>query len=487
MNGFTRAINTLRTTLCAFSQKADLKSTLQKANGLESALIPKSSFYHFHGDPNQMITVPSPKSADLLKIMPHNLNHFMEQRIITDKERKLHRILRHERALVLEQAGHTVKHLDFPNHFTLKDWLAPVFVPQHLKTFTQQWCQSHHLLDPSGKLDGDRFLKQRDTLIAQLAQESTLSATEKEQVDTLITAVACNLPDWMFFANTLGLNLSISPKLDDTPIRLLPHFRFLERQPELRASLQHCIDSGALPVVAKTADEGRADWGETNIPGLWMGIQSSRTDPHLYDNIMKLTQALTTEDGPKELVRVEIKKSHPGYPDCDLQRVFYHKDLVASYIPGTEEQPSAVALVTDAVTPESIARLEKQGVNIVPIPIEEGFKHALNTVVVWGEAHGGAPSTDSIAIMPTDCPTMCTALEQRGFAVKEMNFGSQTGGGNWECETAYELDGHPPLKAPELKSLGDRGNALLEEHNLAEHFKFLTSTEPDELAKHLST
>ena len=89
-------------------------------------------------------------------------------------------------------------------------------------------------------------------------------------------------------------------------------------------------------------------------------------------------------------MEVEVKKEIPGLPD--LQNTFYHKDLTCLYIPGSLGGAAAagdlggtVALVTDAVTAESTERLRAAGVDVTPIPLQEGLAQGLNSVLLWGE------------------------------------------------------------------------------------------------------
>ena len=265
--------------------------------------------------------------------------------------------------------------------------------------------------------------------------------------------------------------------MDDRPVRLIWKARHIERQAETGAAVRQALDLGEVPIIyLKGSDEGRADWGETNKPGTWIGFHSSRTDPKLYDAVQRLLRALDIDKGPREIVKVEVKKEIPEIPD--LQNTFYHKDLTCLYVPGpVNEASSTVALIEDAVTPESIQRLKDAGVHITPIPMEEGLQQGLNSVLLWGQQHGGAPGTKSIALMPPNCPTLRDCVESRGFQIQPLEFGSPAGGGNWECETNFALSGYPKLQ-PEAQEIYARmGNKLLKRANLDAHFRFICSSD----------
>jgi len=277
--------------------------------------------------------------------------------------------------------------------------------------------------------------------------------------------------------------------LDDRPIRLIWKARHVERQAETAASVKQAIDLGEVPLIyLQGSDEGRADWGETNRKGTWIGFHSSRTDPDLYNKVLRCMAALECPNRPKEVVEVTVREEIEGIPD--LRQTFYHKDLTALYVPGPlTEHNDTVALIVDAVTPDSLVRLEEAKVNVTPIPIEEGLQQGLNSVLLWGQPHGGPPGTKSVALMPPGCPTLQKCVESRGWEVAPLEFGSPAGGGNWECETNFALDGFPPLLPKEQEIYARFGNRVLERFNLDREFRFICSRDlegPDWIVdKHL--
>ena len=98
-------------------------------------------------------------------------------------------------------------------------------------------------------------------------------------------------------------------------------------------------------------------------------------------------------------------------------------------------------------------------------------------MLLWGERHGGAPGTKSVALMPPGCPTLTEVVASRGFEVMPLEFGSPAGGGNWECETNFALKGFPPLQPGAQEIYARMGNRLLRRANLDAHFRFICSSD----------
>lgn len=99
-----------------------------------------------------------------------------------------------------------------------------------------------------------------------------------------------------------GLALGQSPVMDNRPVRLIWKPRHIERQAETAAAILQSLSLGEVPVIStRGTDEGRADWGETNVPGLWIGLDSSRTDVQLYRQVCDLTKALLVKTLPNAL------------------------------------------------------------------------------------------------------------------------------------------------------------------------------------------
>ena len=457
-------------------------------------VVPRRTFYHFHGNPKQVVRVPSPLSVARLTKMGYKINGMMELRDITATERIKHLHLRRRRSKIIEEHGHRVQEVDFP-----------VLQVSELAAWTEFSAEVKSTLLAQLEIAGlvqDQVLS-RPVMSLLLEEEATLAEItshpvlqpQKENIERWLNSIAIGLPDWMYFANTEGLALGQSELIDDRPVRLIWKARHIERQAETAAAVRQALSIGEVPIIyLKGSDEGRADWGETNVPGTWIGFHSSRTDPALYDSVQRLLRALEVHGRsvPRKVVEVEVKKEIPGLPD--LQNTFYHKDLTCLYVPGTashhssrgsrrsgeksgEGSGSTVALVRDAVTPESIARLEAAGVDVTPIPLDEGLAQGLNSVLLWGEGHGGAQGTSSVALMPPGCPILSETVSSRGFRVKPLEFGSPAGGGNWECETNFALNGFSPLLPEAQKIYARMGNRLLERANLDGHFRFICSSD----------
>merc|ERR1719387_2246088 len=90
------------------------------------------SFYHFHGDPRQVVRVPSPMSVARLKKMDYKINGMMEMRDITAEERIKHFNLRKMRAEIMRDAGHKVQEVDYPP-MTIAEMLAWTEFPRLVK------------------------------------------------------------------------------------------------------------------------------------------------------------------------------------------------------------------------------------------------------------------------------------------------------------------------------------------------------------------
>eukprot|EP00746_Dinoflagellata_sp_MGD_P066983 gnl/MRDRNA2_/MRDRNA2_27678_c0_seq1.p1 gnl/MRDRNA2_/MRDRNA2_27678_c0~~gnl/MRDRNA2_/MRDRNA2_27678_c0_seq1.p1 ORF type:complete len:491 (-),score=75.21 gnl/MRDRNA2_/MRDRNA2_27678_c0_seq1:171-1643(-) len=438
------------------------------------------SFYHFHGDPRQVVRVPSPMSVARLKKMDYKINGMMEMRDITAAERIKHFNLRKTRAEIMRDAGHKVQEVDYPP-MTIAEMLAWTEFPRLVKKelLKQLYDSGFFRTDEPQCYFNEKsitLLLEEHAVLQQILNHHLLSP-HAEKIIAWLKSISIGLPDWMYFANTEGLCLGESPVLDDRPIRLIWKARFVERQAETAAAVKQAIELGEVPLIyLQGSDEGRADWGETNKKGVWIGFHSSRTDPGLYNKVLRCMTALECPQRPSKIVEVTVREEIDGIPN--LRHTFYHKDLTALFVPGTSaERNDTVALITDCVTPESLVRLKEAEVDVTPIPLEEGLMQGLNSVLLWGQSHGGAPGTKSVALMPPGCPTLQKCVESRGWQVAPLEFGSPAGGGNWECETNYALDGFPALKPTEQDMYARFGNRVLERFNLDKEFKFISSSD----------
>jgi hypothetical protein len=366
-----------------------------------TALPLRRTFYHFHGSKNQVIRVPSPLSVARLTKMDYKINGMMELREITAGERIKHFHLRQRRSELIRSAGHTVQEVDFPV-LQVSEFMAWTEFSSKVKGVLAARLEGAGLLQNQILSRGmmSLLLEEKVTL-AEITSHPTLQP-HMDYIERWLNSIAIGLPDWMYFANTEGLALGQSQLIDDRPIRLIWKARHIERQAETGAAVRQALDLGEMPIIyLQGSDEGRADWGETNVPGTWIGFHSSRTDPALYESVQRLLRSLEISEGsgssppsggsaPRRIVEVEVKKEIPGLPD--LQNTFYHKDLTCLYIPGSLGGAAAagglggtVALVTDAVTAESTERLRAAGVDVTPIPLQEGLAQGLNSVLLWGE------------------------------------------------------------------------------------------------------
>eukprot|EP00457_Paulinella_chromatophora_P005788 gb/GEZN01005805.1/.p1 GENE.gb/GEZN01005805.1/~~gb/GEZN01005805.1/.p1 ORF type:complete len:502 (-),score=46.72 gb/GEZN01005805.1/:181-1686(-) len=444
-----------------------------------SSVTQKRFFYHFHGNPNGVVRVPSPTSVARLTIMDYKINGMMEVRPIAAAERVEHLRLRRERARIMRTAGHTVQEVRFPL-MSLRQSLAWTEFPHAVKSVLLDEIKATDFVDDVDCIINEpaiQLMMEEEKEITRVLEHPTLRPWTPK-IRAFLSSLATGLPDWMFFANTEGLSLGISPLIDDRPCKLIWKPRHIERQGETAGAIRQSLEAGEVPLIyLHGSDEGRADWGQTNRDGLWIGVRSSRTDPELYSKVVDLTEALKVSGRPKEIVEVEVKQSMPGF--ADLRNTFYHKDLMALYIPGPLANPSlsTVAIATEAVTKGSLARLKRYDVDVTPIPTAEALAQGLNCVLLWGEKHGGVKGTHSIALMPPGCPTIKAAIESRGFSVHELSFGSPAGGGNWECETNFTLQGFEPLKPLEQRIYARMGNAILKDWKLDTTFRFICSSD----------
>jgi len=437
----------------------------------------RRTFYHFHGNPQHVVRVPSPLSVARLTKMDYVINGMMELRDITPAERINHFHLRKRRSELIRAAGHQLQEVEFPV-LRVSEYLAwTEFPPEVKRALADELERAGLLRDQVLAPEMMRLLlEERDSLDAILAHPALRARAD--DIRRCLNAIAIGLPDWMYFANTEGLLLGQSELIDDRPVRLIWKARHVERQAETGAAVRQALSIGEVPIIyLRGSDEGRADWGETNVAGTWIGFHSSRTDPKLYSSVQRLLRALDIAHGPRRVIEVEVKKEIPGLPD--LQNTFYHKDLTCLYVPGGRAgaAPSTVALIADAVTPESVERLRAAGVDVTAIPLEEGLQQGLNSVLLWGEEHGGLRGTTSLALMPPNCPTLTGVVESRGFEVAPLEFGSPAGGGNWECETNFALRGFEPLLPDAQEIYARMGNRLLKRANLDMHFRFICSSD----------
>lgn len=438
------------------------------------------SFYHFHGDPRQVVRVPSPMSVAQLKKMDYKINGMMEMRDITAEERIKHFNLRKTRAEIMRDAGHKVQEVDYPP-MSIAEMLAWTEFPRLVKK------ELLNQLNNSGffRTEAPQCYFNETSIVLLLEEQSTLNrilnhhmlSPHSEGILSWLKSISIGLPDWMYFANTEGLCLGESPVLDDRPIRLIWKPRYVERQAETTAAVKQALDLGEVPLIyLQGSDEGRADWGETNRKGVWIGFHSSRTDPGLYNKVLRVMTSLEIANRPDKIVEVTVREAIDGIPD--LRQTFYHKDLTCLYVPGTLAAGNdTVAIIADAITPDSLARLEEAKVDVTPIPLEEGLNQGLNSVLLWGQKHGGASGTKSVALMPPGCPILQECVESRGWQVAPLEFGSPAGGGNWECETNYALEGFPALEPTEQDMYARFGNRVLERYNLDTEFRFISSSD----------
>jgi hypothetical protein len=419
-------------------------------------------------------------SVARLKKMDYKINGMMEMRDITAEERVKHFNLRKTRAEIMRDAGHRVQEVDYPP-MTIAEMLAWTEFPRLVKKeLLKQLYESgfFRFEEPQCYFNEKSItlLLEEQSVLGHILNHHTLNP-HAERIIAWLKSISIGLPDWMYFANTEGLGLGESPVLDDRPIRLIWKARHVERQAETAAAVKQALELGEVPLIyLQGSDEGRADWGETNRKGVWIGFHSSRTDPDLYNKVLKCMTAFEIANRPSKIVEVTVREEIEGIPN--LRQTFYHKDLTALYVPGAvAEGNGTVAVIVDAVTSESLERLKDAKVDVTPIPLEEGLQQGLNSVLLWGQSHGGAPGTQSVALMPPGCPVLQECVESRGWQIAPLEFGSPAGGGNWECETNYALEGFPALQLTEQDMYARFGNRVLERFNLDREFKFISASD----------
>ena len=170
---------------------------------------PRRTFYHFHGDPRQVIRVPSPLSVARLTKMDYKINGMMELRDITPEERIKHLHLRKRRSELIRAAGHEVQEVDFPV-LQVSEFMAWTEFPPEVKSILAGRLEGAGLLQNQILSRGMMsLLLEEEEILADITSHPALSP-HTDYIQRWLNSIAIGLPDCKEKQSCAALYLSVT-------------------------------------------------------------------------------------------------------------------------------------------------------------------------------------------------------------------------------------------------------------------------------------
>ena len=151
----------------------------------------------------------------------------------------------------------------------------------------------------------------------------------KENAIKILNSISSGIPDAIYLASS-GLNLGRSPILGNRTVFIVQSPKMVERQLENCFSRALSIQMGSFPIEMKRVYEGLVDLAivksKRQNKKVLLGIESSRTDTEVYQDIIKLADELkVTPKFPKDIKLLEVKKN--------MMEKAYHLDIALLTLP----------------------------------------------------------------------------------------------------------------------------------------------------------
>ena len=151
----------------------------------------------------------------------------------------------------------------------------------------------------------------------------------KENATKILNSISSGIPDAIYLASS-GLNLGRSPILGNRTVFIVQSPKMVERQLENCFSRALSIQMGSFPIEMNRVYEGMVDLAlvksKRQNKKVLLGIESSRTDTKVYQDIIKLADELkVTPKFPKDIKLLEVKKN--------MMEKAYHLDIALLTLP----------------------------------------------------------------------------------------------------------------------------------------------------------
>ena len=183
--------------------------------------------------------------------------------------------------------------------------------------------------EESIKITGNTIIKNYDKILNAVKTDNYFSRVPSAK--KIINSLLSGIPDAIYLANA-GLNLGMSPLLNNKNIVIIQSPRKVERQVENAFTRALAIQMGNFPIEMKKVYEGMADsiTALVNIKGekkkVLLGYNSSRSDPKVYQDIINLATALkVVPEYPRDIVVLDVNE--------DMKEHAYHSDLALLTLP----------------------------------------------------------------------------------------------------------------------------------------------------------
>ena len=153
----------------------------------------------------------------------------------------------------------------------------------------------------------------------------------KENAIKILNSISSGIPDAIYLASS-GLNLGRSPILGNRTVFIVQSPKMVERQLENCFARALSIQMGSFPIEMKRVYEGMVDSITALVKSkgqkkkVLIGIESSRTDTKVYQDIINLANELkVTPKFPKEVKLLKVKKN--------MMDKAYHLDIALLTLP----------------------------------------------------------------------------------------------------------------------------------------------------------
>ena len=153
----------------------------------------------------------------------------------------------------------------------------------------------------------------------------------KENAIKILNSISSGIPDAIYLAST-GLNLGRSPILGNRTVFIVQSPKTVERQVENCFARALSIQMGSFPIEMKRVYEGMVDSITALVKSkgqkkkVLLGIESSRTDTKVYQDIIDLAYELeVTPKFPKDIELLKVKKN--------MMDKAYHLDIALLTLP----------------------------------------------------------------------------------------------------------------------------------------------------------
>ena len=187
--------------------------------------------------------------------------------------------------------------------------------------------------DSMNSISGNAVIRNYDEILSNV-QKYYHSPSKKKNIIDILNSISSRIPDAIYLANA-GLNLGKSSVLGNKNVFVIQSPRKVERQVENAFTRALSIQMGSFPIEMKRIYEGMADsvTALVNFNGqkkrVLIGFNSSRSDPKVYQDVVKVARALkVVPEFPQDVVVLEVNRL--------MLEHAYHMDLAMLALPNSK-------------------------------------------------------------------------------------------------------------------------------------------------------